>query len=251
MSSDDFGAAVGGSPFSDCTIKLTNVRFNIDPRFKDYGTDDLSPLLFADVVFEDGDVIQDKFYLIGDRFEIVDGGDAVESKVKKDNGPSKGFGDKSYMQKFLQGIIDVDGEGVRDWYEKCGSGPRTAKFWEGLTVEFQEFQEVYGKPDIETGARKTKNAPKVVRVLGYGPTANFREGVTVTEAKTEAVTPAKAAAANTFGIENATYVKLSLIAANAPDFNTFIEAAYGLDEIGDEGVMDAVDDDVNGIWGQK
>jgi hypothetical protein len=234
--------------WSDVDVRLLNVKFGVNQKYKD-SNGDLVVCLIYDMENDEGGIRDDQVVSIGSGHKAVEGGQAVVHQKAKynraDNGATLGFSKGSKAAVLLDSLVACDVDACIERGAKTG-GPRTAEFWEGLTMHLVEEVVEWGKPD-ENGNKKTYRQPKATKLYGWG--VDFPEdGEEADTASAAAVSPPATAA--DFGLSDDLYGQLLTLAQGCTTYEDFIAAAYELPEIGDEAVQKAVDDDKSGIWSQ-
>lgn len=241
---------------TDIDVQLVNVRFGQDASYVD-NDGNLPVVMLFDRKDENGNLKEDQLFSIGKGFKVVDGGEGIEHSVAKFNkSDSAGFSTNSKGQTFLDSIAACEGgvEKLTARFEELGVGPRNAAFWEGLSVHYVEEIISFGKPDAD-GKQKSFRQPIAEKLYGWDGFPVEEDEVVEVKATKPKPTPRKPApkveAVDTLGIDPQLYAELVDLAKASADFDTFIGAAYELDEIADETVQGVVDDEATGIWSRR
>lgn len=193
---------------------IEEARFDYDPEYRDGETPQL--YLELDNVTTEEDVDLDDTatlrFGVGNGWEVVDNGSAVE----RDDGKNKGFHPKTRVGILIDRLIEI---GAVEAIAARGL-PTEAKVWEGLRFRFERHTEDYGQIDGEN-----------VKVDFMLPAELIGE-----ESK---------ASSNGNGSGNkAVRAKLVKLAKNAASHDDFLDAALDIDGVTDDDeLFAAVSDD--------
>lgn len=249
----NFGQNVDTSEWSDVGVQLKNVRFGSHQSYKD-NDGNMPVVMLADLVNDSGSTREDQVFSIGGGYKAIDGGTEItHTRAKYNKGENLGFSRNSKGAVLLDSLAALDVDKLIERAAEVDGGPRTARFWEGITFHLVEEEIEFGKPD-EDGKRRTYRQPKATALYGWNVDFPAEDGEDEVAAVVNSHLPTKPATkavktAADFGLAEDTFETLATLARGAEDYETFVEAAYNLDIIAEEAVQVAVDDDVNGIYG--
>lgn len=239
---NDLFPSVDTSGQSDIDVEWFNCRFGQDPKYKVTDKDGktyMPVVLRYDQRDENGVVREDQVLTIGNGFKVVDGGARVVAENERFNtGPTAGLSRNSKASELLDTLVPLDVAAFTAKLE-AGSGPRDASFW-GIKFHLIWDERPFGKPDIETGQRKTFQVPTASKFYGWVD-GDGGDGVAAgSDAGDDAATTSTV---DLSVLTDDVKAKLVTIAKASSNFGDFISEAYKLDEIADEAVQGIVEDE--------
>lgn len=238
--SDELFPSVDTSGFSDIDVEYFNARFATTPKFNEGKT----PVLLVDQRDENGTVREDQILNIGFQgLKIVDNGERVEYENKKYNTGVPGLPSGSDAANLVTSLVALDREAFVGKME-TGVGPCNVGFWEGLSFHLENEEIERGKPDPETGKRRTFRRPIATQFYGWNgiPDGGGAQGRGDSEVDvSERDLTEDRVDLSTVSTEVGE--KLVALAKEHASHGDFMAAAYDLPEIADGDVQAIVEDE--------
>lgn len=195
------------------TAEVEDAYFDYDPEYRDGDIPQLY-LELGNVTTEDEvdlDDTQTQRFGTGNGWEVVDNGGAVEHE----SGRNKQFHEKTRLGILINRVVEI---GAVDAIAERGT-PQEAGVWKGLKIKFERHTEDYGKIDGEE-VKVDFMLPVEIVAEGGGSKSKAKGG------------------------NKALVAKLTKLAKNSDDHDTFLDAALEIDGVTeDDDLFEQVSDD--------